>query len=194
MSSSNPSSVSRPLTDSETHFYLPASRACVIPALAISDEEFKTVVALAGPNVICSHPTPGQNIVDPPSPLHFGVHLSSLRMGLMLPLHPFVLHVLSYYDLVPGQLATVAHLFLAGFMAQCVHLRILLNMNIFRHFFYAARSGAYAAKGFIVQARPPFVRGSTLPRSHQNWEQKWVWITPTNGELPFVNRWGELIC
>ncbi|CAH9101270.1 unnamed protein product [Cuscuta epithymum] len=40
---------------------------------------------------------------------------------------------------------------------------------------------------------PPAASILNRPGLSQNWEQKWVWVTPDSGELPFVNRWGELI-
>ncbi|CAH9136237.1 unnamed protein product [Cuscuta epithymum] len=117
-------------------------------------------------------------------------------MGLKFPIHPFVLNILAYYRIVPSQFAPVAYLFLAGFMARCMHLRILLNTKLFRHFFYAARTGVSFAKGFItLSLRPGYhlFEGPPFPSLDPNWEKKWVWVTLTNGKLLFVNKWVKFI-
>ncbi|CAH9118870.1 unnamed protein product [Cuscuta europaea] len=118
----------------ETHFFLSCEYVRQVLAVALSDAEFGEVVTLAGPSVVCSRPTPGQNIVDPPSPLHFEVHLASLQIGLRFPLHTAHLSLMGYYGVIPGQFSPTTHMFIAGFFARCLHLGVRPFIDIFLHF------------------------------------------------------------
>ncbi|CAH9086701.1 unnamed protein product [Cuscuta europaea] len=168
----------------ETHFFLSCEYARHVLTVALSDAEFGEAVALAGPSVVCSRPTPGQNIVDPPSPLHFGVHLASLQVGLRFPLHTAHLSVMSYYGVIPGQFSPTTHMFIAGFLPRCMHLGIRPFIDIFLHFFHSIRPGGSESPGYLSisqRAGHRLFEAKSYPDSFKGWRQKWVWVTSVDG-------------
>lgn len=60
--------------------------------------------ALVGLGVKVRPPGPEGKVVDPSEEGYFGIHLSSLLLGLMFPLHPMLVDILNYYQLELGQL------------------------------------------------------------------------------------------
>ncbi|CAH9112130.1 unnamed protein product [Cuscuta europaea] len=133
----------------ETHFYLSADFALRVTTANISNSEFNEAVALSEPKVVCSRLTPSQNIVEPPLPSHFGVHLVSLQVGLRLTLHLALLDILHHYGVISGQHCPTTHLFIVGFIAQCISLKIKPYLDLFLIFFYSVRSSASDTQGYF---------------------------------------------
>lgn len=77
--------------DGNTHMLLNPRVPNYTWAQALEDYDIALARSLVGPTAKLVIPVLGCRILEPPSPRHFGVHLTSFQMTLAFPLHPFII-------------------------------------------------------------------------------------------------------
>ncbi|CAH9073525.1 unnamed protein product, partial [Cuscuta epithymum] len=152
----------------------------------VQDEDLAVARSLIGAECSSKIPEATEVLSDPPVP-YFGVHIRSLELGMVVPLHPFLVRFLHFLGVAPGQLAPAAHMFVAAFVARCEDVGITPTIDLFFSCFQWRASSFFAS----VSQRPVSkLFRSGYPDSGSRWKKRWIWVSdPTLPSPPF--QWGE---
>ena len=71
------------------------------------------------------------------------VYLSGLVWGMMLPLHPFQIEILNFYNIIPAQLIPKGWWSIRIFIALCEKFKVPLSMLVFRNYFSIKKYDAW---------------------------------------------------
>ncbi|CAH9128992.1 unnamed protein product [Cuscuta epithymum] len=152
----------------------------------VQDEDLAVARSLIGAECSSKIPEATEVLSDPPIP-YFGVHIRSLELGMVVPLHPFLVRFLHFLGVAPGQLAPAAHMFVAAFVARCEDVGLTPTIDLFFSCFQWRASNFFAS----VSQRPVSkLFRSGYPDSGSRWKKRWIWVSdPTLPSPPF--QWGE---
>ncbi|CAH9116504.1 unnamed protein product [Cuscuta europaea] len=110
---------------------------------------------------------------NPPTP-YFGVHIRSLELGMVVPLHPFLIRFLHFLGVAPGQLAPAAHMFVAAFVARCEGVGLTPTIDLFFSCFQWRTSSFFTS---VSQRSVSKLFRSGYPTSGKGWKKRWIWVS-----------------
>ncbi|CAH9120307.1 unnamed protein product [Cuscuta europaea] len=110
---------------------------------------------------------------NPPTP-YFGVHIRSLELGMVVPLHPFLIRFLHFLGVAPGQLAPAAHMFVAAFVARCEGVGLTPTIDLFFSCFQWRASSFFTS---VSQRSVSKLFRSGYPTSGKGWKKRWIWVS-----------------
>ncbi|CAH9084262.1 unnamed protein product [Cuscuta europaea] len=154
----------------------------------IQDEDLVVAYSLIGHDCLLESPGATDILSNPPTP-YFGVHIRSLELGMVVPLHPFLVRFLHFLGVAPGQLAPAAHMFVAAFVARCEDVGLTPTIDLFFSSFQWRASRFFA----LLSQRPVSkLFRSGYPRSGKGWKKRWIWVSDPNLPSP-LPQWGERV-
>ena len=121
------------------------------------------------------------------------VYLAGLVWGMMLPLHPFQIEILNFYNLIPAQVIPKGWWGIRIFISICERAKIAPSLLVFRSFFfikkYESWYSIYQRKVIFPESadndkgwRHEFFRVLDPQREHPDW------YAPKPGPPPKVNE------
>ncbi|CAH9117741.1 unnamed protein product [Cuscuta europaea] len=154
----------------------------------IQDEDLAVAYSLIGHDCLLESPGATDILSNPPTP-YFGVHIHSLELGMVVPLHPFLVRFLHFLGVAPGQLAPAAHMFVAAFVTRCEDVGLTPTIDLFFSCFRWRASSFFA----LLSQRPVSkLFWSGYPRLGKGWKKRWIWVSDPNLPSP-LPQWGERV-
>ncbi|KAM3207993.1 hypothetical protein ACQJBY_062964 [Aegilops geniculata] len=117
------------------------------------------------------------------------VYAHALEAGMRLPLHPFFVEVLTYFNLAPTQLTPNSWRIMAGFLVLCRSADVPLSLAVFRRFFLLHHKHEIAWY-FFKSRRGSGLRFTGLPDSIKGWKSGFFFLHSTT-PWPCPVEWGK---
>lgn len=137
---------------------------------------------------------PKGNVADSQGEGYFEVHLLSLYLGLRFPLHPALVDILNYYQLVLGRLVPNSHNLIVAFFSPCKAIGIPLSLELFCFMFHISCASIVQSKGFVVvYAILSKIIFNNLNTFNMAWKTKFVFVLM--GSPPSYSiHWSPCFC
>ncbi|VFQ97984.1 unnamed protein product [Cuscuta campestris] len=135
----------------------------------ITDRGFADATDNVGPSIEVLRPTRTQTALDAPSGF-FTVHLASLKKGLRFPLHSLLIEFLNEVDLLPCQLVSNSHRYIAGYLIKCKEVGVKPTLDHFLFTFKMAEGHGDLASYANLSERSRKLFTSDKKGSTKDWK------------------------
>ena len=117
---------------------------------------------------------------------------AAFTCGLRLPVHPFIMELLGFFGITPGQLMPN----LWRIVVNCMEIWLVTNKNMIKvgeliHLYHLKESKEYGYYELVPWAsRARIVRG--LPSSFRYWKSRLFFVSRDDFETPASEAWGDI--
>nr|GMD68129.1 Bromodomain adjacent to zinc finger domain 1A [Ipomoea batatas] len=183
-------STSKSITPSGDYVELDPKGAFGTP-VEISPKEEEQLADLIGEGIRYEVDRRLTNIVSCHYKKWIGVHLDSLKVGMRIPLDPFLVDFVNYYGIVPSQVTPNGHRILACFPQICARHQVPCTIDLFNFLHLVKTMGKNCHPSFvIIQCRGLFGKVSGLPDNNRKWRGKFLRVFLKDG-VPLKNEWSR---